>query len=101
MEISEIFKLSYKKPEIGDIERDFRSEKASYPKGLSHRNIFRASAKEESFLGIATRVVKSSDCCQGGYRPKRARWFHEWPTSGTRRKNRAEKGEKEGCAEKK
>lgn len=41
--------------------------------------------------------MKSSDCCQGGYQPKRARWFHEWPTSGTRRKNRAEKEEREGA----
>lgn len=36
--------------------------------------------------------MKSGDCCQGGYRPKRARWFLEWPTSRTRRKNREEKG---------
>jgi len=31
---------------------------------------------------------------QGGYRPKRARWFLEWPTSRTKRKNREEKGKR-------
>lgn len=37
MGIFEILKLSYKKPEIGDIERDFRSGRASFPKGLSQK----------------------------------------------------------------
>lgn len=55
------------------------------PRKVFYRNILRAAAKEESFLGIATTVVKSGDCCQRGYRPKRARWCLEWPTSGYER----------------
>jgi len=99
--IFEILKLSYKKPEIRGIERDFHNGRASSPKGLSQkylssicqeRVLFRNSYEGCEILRLLPRWV-----------PKRARWFLEWPTSGTRSKNRGgkrEKGKKEREREK-